>query len=183
MAEPPRKPLPTLEKALACPLLEGNLEQWIRCCTARFLPVARRVAGDDPHAHDALHESWVIVLQKLHTYRGGPPACSWVRAIVRHEALHGAQARAKEGPLGGEVATALESPEVEVYRAELRRLLLEAIDELPPTFREVVQLRDVEERSNADVAERLHISKQNVAVRLHRAHRLLRSMLTESIRL
>lgn len=174
MAEPRRKPLPTLEKALECPLLEGNLEQWIRCCTSRFLPLARRVAGDDAHAHDALHESWIIVLQKLRQYRGGPPACGWVRAIVRHEALHGAQARAKESPLGEEAVDGWESPDAEVYRAELRRLLLEAIDHLPPTFREVVKLRDIQERSNSEVAERLHISKQNVAVRLHRAHRLLR---------
>ena len=180
MTEPYRKPLPTLEEALKCPLLEGNLEQWIRCCTARFLPVARRVAGDDAHAHDALHESWVLVIQRLYHYKGGPPACSWVRAIVRHEALHGAQARAKEGPLNEEALAVLRSTEGEVYRAELRSLLLEAIDHLPPTFREVVQLRDIEERSNAEVAERLHISKRNVAVRLHRAHQRLRSMLTES---
>ena len=154
MTESRRRPLPTLEKALECPLLEDSLEQWIRCCAARFLPVARRVAGDDGHVHDALHESWIIVLQKLHTYRGGPPACSWVRAIVRHEALRGAQTRAKEESLGDEVAAALESPEVEAYRAELRHLLLEAIDELPPTFREVVRLRDVEERPPAEVADR-----------------------------
>ena len=44
-------------------------------------------------------------------------------------------------------------------------------------FREVVRIRDIEERSNAEVAERLHISKQNAAVRLHRAHRLLRARL------
>ena len=45
------------------------------------------------------------------------------------------------------------------------------------TFREVVRLRDIEERSNAEVAERLHISKWIAAVRLHRAHRLLRARL------
>ena len=86
-------------------------------------------------------------------------------------------ARAKKGPLDEEATSSLESPEAEVYRAELRRLLLEAIDELPPTFREVVKLRDVEERSNAEAAAELHIPKRNVAVRLHRAHRLLRARL------
>ena len=170
-------PQPTLQEAVKCPLLEGNLEQWIRCCTARFLPLARRVAGDDAAAHDALQESWIIVMQKLRQYRSGPPACSWVAAIVRHEALHGAMARAKDAPLDEEATSSWESPEAEFYRAELRRLLLEAIDHLPPTFREVVKLRDVEERSNAEAAAQLHISKRNVAVRLHRAHRLLRARL------
>ena len=97
VAELPRKSLPTPEKARECLLLEGNLEQWIRCCTARFLRVARRVAGDDARAHDVLHESWIIVLEKPRQYRGGPPACGGVRAVVRHEALHGTHARAKEG--------------------------------------------------------------------------------------
>ena len=65
-----------------------------------------------------------------------------------------------------------------VYVDELRRLLIKAIDELPPAFREVVKLRDIEERSNSDIAERLHIAKRNVSVRLHRAHRLLRARLS-----
>ena len=56
-------------------------------------------------------------------------------------------------------------------------LLLAAIDELPPTYREVLRLRDIQEHSNAEVAKELRISKQNAAVRLHRAHRLLRARL------
>ena len=58
-----------------------------------------------------------------------------------------------------------------------RWCLASAIDQLAPTFREVVRLRDIEDRLNAEVAVRLHISKRNVAQRLHRAHRLLRRRL------
>lgn len=189
---PPAKP--TLREAVACPLLDGDLEQWVRCCTGRFLPLARRVAGDDDVAHDALQQSWVIVLEKLHQHRGGAPACGWVGAIVRHEALHGATARRRESSLdavGGEAGSSAgrteragavwESPEVSVYARELTRLLLEVIDELPPTFREVVRLRDLEDRPPEEVARRLHISSRNVAVRLHRAHKLLRPRLLRRI--
>ena len=63
-------PNPTLREAVQCPLLDGELEQWVRCCTCRFLPLARRVAGDDDVAHDALQQSWVIVLEKLHQVPG-----------------------------------------------------------------------------------------------------------------
>lgn len=190
----PRQPpsSPKLEDAVQCPLLERDLERWVRCCTCRFLPLARRVAGDDDVAHDALQESWIIVLEKLHQYRGEAPACGWVGAIVRHEALHGAAARRRDVPLesardgegGGSVPGRTEpggavwaSPESATYARELTRLLLEVIDELPPTFREVVRLRDVEDCPTDDVARRLHISTQNVRVRLHRAHQLLRPQL------
>ena len=40
-------PAPTLEESVQCPLLDHDTEAWIRCCTARFLSLARRVAGDD----------------------------------------------------------------------------------------------------------------------------------------
>ena len=192
----PRHPQtnPTLADAVRCPLLESDLEQWVRCCTCRFLPLARRVAGDDDIAHDALQQSWVIVLEKLQQYRGGVPACGWVGAIVRHEALHGATAQQRELPLaadGGEASAIAEqtkgagavseSPEAAAYARELTRLLLEVIDELPPTFREVVRLRDVDHQSPQEVARRLHISTGNVAVRLHRAHKLLRPRLLRRI--
>ena len=174
------KPLePSLLRAIECPLLERDTERWLRCCTARFLPLARRVAGDDDLAHDALHEAWIIVMQRLHTYRGGPPACPWVHSIVRHEASRTVRPRAREEPLDAphERMADWRLPEADAYAAELRRVLLEAIDELPPTYREVVRLRDVEEHTTAEVAEQLHISKRNAAVRLHRAHRLLRTRL------
>ena len=187
--QPPSSP--RLEDAVQCPLLERDLEGWVRCCTCRFLPLARRVAGDDDIAHDALQQSWVIVLEKLHQYRGEPPACGWVGAIVRHEAAHGAMARRRDVPLesagdgdGASVPGRTEpdgavwaSPEAATYTRELTRLLLVVIDELPPTFRDVVRLRDVEDRSTDEVARRLHISTQNVRVRLHRAHQLLRPRL------
>ncbi len=159
-------------------LLEGNPEPWIRCCTRRFLPLARRVAGSDEHARDALHASWLLVLDKLQQYRGTSPACGWVAAIVRHEALHDAAERSRTEPLLiQERPSADLPPDAALYVAELRRLLMETINELPPTFQEVVWLRDIEDRPNAEVARRLHISKRNVATRLHRAHRLLRRRL------
>ena len=181
-------PKPKIEESVRCPLLEQNTEAWIRCCTSRFLPLARRVAGDDSVAHDALQESWIIVLQKLRQYQGGPPACAWVAAIVRHETTHRLMAERRELPLDGlEDAAAspwsgpgqsadAASPETETYSRELTHVLLEVIDELPPAFRDVVRLRDLEDRPAAEVARRLHLSRQNVAVRLHRAHRLLRAV-------
>jgi len=188
-SQPP--PGPELEEAVRCPLLERDLEEWVRCCTCRFLPLARRVAGDDDNARDALQQSWVIVLEKLHQYRGESPACGWVGAIVRHEAAHGARARGREvalestreaegGPAPGRTkpeSAVWASPEAATYSRELTRVLLEIIDELPSPYRDVVRLRDVEDRPTDEVARRLHISTSNVRVRLHRAHQLLRPRL------
>ena len=184
---------PGIEEAVRCPLLDHDPEAWPRCCTARFLPMARRsapvvigvtepkarIACDDATAQDALQDSWILVLEKLYQYRGEPPACGWVGTIVRHEAGHRAarQNRAALPAYAGPKAAAPTLDEA-VHRRHLLRILLEAIDHLPPTYREVVRLsRDFDERPISDVARELHISRSNVAVRLHRAHNLLRRRL------
>jgi len=105
---------------------------------------------------------------------------------VRHEAAHGATARgpfaapesARDGEGGSSRtepdAAVWASPEAAAYARELTRLLLEIVDELPSAYREVVRLREVEDRPTDEVARRLHTSAGNVRVRLHRAHQLLR---------
>lgn len=173
---------PPLEEAVRCPLLDRDSEAWLRCCTARFLPVARRVAGGDATASDALQESWIIVLEKLYQYRGEPPACGWVGAIVRHEAGHAAARSNRDSPLPpDEPAAGMADLDGTIYRRQLVRVLLEAIDHLPPTYADVVRMRDLDERPVAEVAQELHISRSNVAVRLHRAHKLLRRHLIRAL--
>lgn len=48
----PEASAPTLAEAVRCPLLEERQEEWIACCTARFLPLARRVTRNDAVAED-----------------------------------------------------------------------------------------------------------------------------------
>ena len=175
---------PSLEESIRCPLLDRDPDAWLRCCTRRFLPVARRVAGDDATARDALQESWIIVLEKLYQYRGGPPACGWVGAIVRHEAGHAAARTNRDAqprPDTDGPAAAAAGVDDALHRRQLVRVLLEAIDHLPPTYADVVRMRDLDDRPVAEVAQELHISRSNVAVRLHRAHKLLRRHLLQHL--
>jgi RNA polymerase sigma-70 factor, ECF subfamily len=55
--------------------------------------------------------------------------------------------------------------------------LQRALDRLPPAYRVVFMLRDVEELSTAEAADALGISDELVKVRLHRARRALREVL------
>lgn len=165
--------------ASACPLLRGDLEAWARCCTRRFLPIARGVTGDDELARDALQNSLLIVQAKLGQFRGGPVACSWIWTIVRREAARGGAAR-REVALHDQTAAPASTrptPERELQTREMMGLLLQAIQQLPPRYQEVVRLRDLESHSTVDVAGRLHLTPSGVASRLQRAHQLLRARL------
>ena len=70
------------------------------------------------------------------------------------------------------------SAEDGVQSDETRALVRRAIDMLPPHYRAVVMLRDVEELSNEETAEILAEAVSSVKSRLHRARMALREQLT-----
>lgn len=84
-------PTPKLKRAAKdCPLLESNSEAWIACCSHRFLPLAKRIAGDDSPVEDVRQSSWIKILQSInHACFDGPKACPWVHAIVTNTAGDG----------------------------------------------------------------------------------------------
>lgn len=105
-------------------------------------------------------------------FRGGPVACPWVWTIVRREAARGGAERREVALHDQPVvpASTRPTPERELQTRETTGLLSQAIRQLPPRYREVVRLRDLEGRSTVDVAGRLHLTRSGVASRLQRAH-------------
>ncbi len=71
-------------------------------------------------------------------------------------------------------------PEEFVINERLRRRLNVALKKLPPPYRLIVFLRDVEGLSTREVADVAGISEANVKTRLHRARLFLRQELEES---
>lgn len=174
-------PKPASRPAPACPLVEGRVDDWIRCCTARFLPVARQKTGDDATARDALQDSWIAVWRGIDRYRGRPPACAWVWTIVQRMALRCKARQRREVTADGHCARAPApagaNPENDADRRQLRRLLLEGISGLSPADRRIIRLRDLDELPPEQVAARLRLSRTAVSSRLHRAHSRLRRRL------
>ena len=67
-------------------------------------------------------------------------------------------------------------------RQEVRQLLQEAVDGLPPLYREIFMLRDVEELNIAEAAEVLQVTTATVKVRLHRARIMLQKTLAPHLK-
>ena len=168
-------PTPKLKRAAKdCPLLESNSEAWIACCSRRFLPLAKRIAGDDNLAEDVLLTSWIKILQSInHARFDGPKACPWVHSIVTNTAKNYHGQRGREGPLQ-DPRTRPPDPEALAQERELLVLLKEMIDLLPGTYRQVIKLRLYQGFSNKEISRLLHVSRGNVAVRMNRAINLLK---------
>jgi len=166
-----------------CALLESDMEGWIVCCSQRFFPLARRIAGEDSLAEDALQASWIKVLQSINqAYFDGPKACPWVGKIVANTAknVHHRRQRRREVPLF-EVQAPGRTPEDLAQERQMLTLLREMISLLPDTYRQVIELRLVEGLSTRQTADLLHVSRSNVSSRLNRAVKLLQQRLDSRI--
>jgi RNA polymerase sigma-70 factor, ECF subfamily len=152
----------------------------------RLYRVARAIVRDDGEAEDIMQAAYVHAYEHLRQFAGRAPFAAWLTRIAVHEALQRLRKRSRSDQLddsqidGGARANMVESspdPEQITTRAELRELLEEAILDLPEQYREVLMLRDVEELSTAETADALSLTEENVKVRLHRGHGMLRSWL------
>jgi RNA polymerase sigma-70 factor (ECF subfamily) len=162
----------------------------------RLYRVARAIVRNDSEAEDALQEAYMRAFTHLSSFRGQANLATWLTRITLNEARGSLRRRRPDVEIGaldsisdqGEFRVALfpaahaeADPEAAAARAEMRRLLERAIDELPEAFRLVFVLRDVEELSTDETASALGLRPETVKTRLHRARRLLRDSLGETL--
>lgn len=156
----------------------------------RLYRAARAILKGEAEVEDVLQEAYVRAYRSLDRFEGRSTFATWLTRIVVHEAL--ARRRKAErfeewDPMRHDTpdagARTRSTPEAEAASAEMRRLLERSIESLPEAYRLVVMLRDVEGLSTADAAECLETSEDNVKVRLHRAHAMLRRELFERAQL
>jgi RNA polymerase sigma-70 factor, ECF subfamily len=74
------------------------------------------------------------------------------------------------------------TPEEALLRGEFRRCLVKAIRALPPPYRLVFVLRDMEQLDTRQVAELMEVSEDTVKMRLHRARVFVRNELDKYLR-
>jgi RNA polymerase sigma-70 factor (ECF subfamily) len=160
----------------------------------RLYRVARAVLGDEAEAEDVVQEGYLRAFSHLKDFRGEASVETWLTRIVLNEALGRLRRRRKMVDLsvldvGGEGSRILmfpgversADPESDAARAQIRRLLERAVDDLPPAFRTVFVMRDVEGMSMEETAAHLGIRPETVKTRLHRARGMLRDNVEKKI--
>ena len=167
-------------------------EALVRQFGAHALTVARRLLRNDEEARDAVQDAFLQVFRALARFRGECKLSTWMHRIVVNAALMRLRARrrepeesidellpqfAEDGHWAHPVADWREPAEVALERREMRTLVRECIDRLPPSYRTVLLLRDIEELDTEETAGALGISANAVKIRLHRARQALRSLL------
>lgn len=126
---------------------------------------------------DAVQESLLVVSRKIRGLKAAAAFSSWLFTVVKRECRKLARLMFKLDPLPEEVAE-----EVLAHRSDetLRIDLAHALESLPAHYLEVVLLRDFEELTIAEMAERLNEPRGAIKSRLHRARELVREYMLGS---
>lgn len=156
----------------------------------RLYRIARAILRNDVEAEDVMQDAYVRAYEHLGQYAGRAPFSTWLTRIAVHESIARLHRSKRSQPLDeieydGDPSMELTSkspdPEQAASGSQMRELLEEAVLDLPESYRTVIMLRDIEELSTAETAEALDLTEQNVKVRLHRGHGMIRAWLVERI--
>jgi RNA polymerase sigma-70 factor (ECF subfamily) len=154
----------------------------------RVWRLAYQIVRDREEAWDVVQEAFIRAYQSLPSFRGQSAFYTWLFRIVVNLATDRVRQRAARGRAFGtepvpenEWAAALPDdaagPDEEAARREQRRRITRLLDVLPPNFRTIIMLSDVEGLSYREIAEVLNIPLGTVMSRLHNARKRLRELL------
>jgi RNA polymerase sigma-70 factor (ECF subfamily) len=165
----------------------------VRTLGGRMLSVARRFLHDEEAARDAVQDAFLSAFRAIHSFDGDAQLGTWLHRIVVNAALMKLRTRrrkpeqsiepmlpafAEDGHHASRPVVAwTESAEQALLRREARARVRAAIAALPESYRTVLLLRDIEERSTREAADRLGITENALKLRLHRARQALATKL------
>jgi RNA polymerase sigma-70 factor, ECF subfamily len=135
----------------------------------------RMLGGDASAAEDVVQEAWIRAVERMESFRGDSAIRTWLSGFVVRIAQEAMRAPVQ-----------LEERDLELMASDDRRLtgavdrvdLERAIAALPPGFRSVLVLHDVEGRTHDEIADLLGIVVGTSKSQLARARAALRLALT-----
>ena len=159
-----------------------------------FQPKIRRYLSRmiaDQAAEDITQEVFAKVSRSLDSFKGRSSFSTWIYRIATNAALDKLRSpsfkrSSKYTPLEDNTGTedrnawtGQTEPTVDqtLIRKEMSDCVREYVDRLPPSFRTVLILSELEGFKNQEIADILEISLDNVKVRLHRARAHLKKEL------
>lgn len=178
-------------------LVAGDRAEFARLVDAYSSPIYRlglRMLGNPQDAEDVLQSTFLNALTHLSEFEGRSSLSTWLYRIAANEALMLIRKKKPEINLehsedpeaGGNDENLLPTqfldwsalPEEELLSGEGKKILDQAIQDLPESMRIVFLLRDIEGLSIKETADGLNLTETNVKTRLLRARLFLREQLS-----
>jgi len=153
-----------------------------------------RLLGNKEDAADLMQETYIKAYENLNRFEGRSSFSTWLYRIATNNALMKLRKEKKKKvsidelkKIGDksyriEISDWSENPSSYFKSAELKEVLQKAIDSLPPKYKSVFILHDIEGLSLAEVAQILSLSVPAVKTRVHRSRMYLREKISEYIK-
>jgi RNA polymerase sigma-70 factor (ECF subfamily) len=170
-------------------------EQLVDTFGDRVYRLALRITGSNEDAEEAAQDALWTAARKIATFKGESAFGSWLYRIAANAAyqkLRARKAKSREIAMDDVLPTLdddgrhfepmadwSDRVDEQALQGELRRVLSDAIDGLPPDYRTALVLHDVEGLSNPDIAETLGISLPAVKSRVHRSRLFVRKQIAD----
>jgi RNA polymerase sigma-70 factor, ECF subfamily len=169
---------------------DSAFEELVRRYDRNVFRIAQHITQNREDAEDVVQEAFLKAYSNLGQFQEQSKFYTWLVRIAVNEALMKLRRRKPErtvsldediktedDSLPREIADWSPNPEQQYTQSELREILSKTIQGLPPGFRTVFVLRDVEGLSTEETAAALELSVPAVKSRLLRARLQLRERL------
>jgi len=166
-------------------------DELVRKYERQVFRIALRITQNREDAEDVTQDAFVKGFEKLDQFQGNSKFYTWLVRIAVNESLMRLRKRrtgkmvsidedveTEEGSVPRDLADWAPDPEQNFTQSELHKILEKTIKGLPPGFRVVFELRDVQGLSTEETSEALNLSIPAVKSRLLRARLQLRERLT-----
>lgn len=179
------KPRPVQDdRELAARLVRGDEEafdEFYRCLSTRLFSLALRLSANRSQAEDMTQEIFLHLLRKIHLYNGEASLSTWSYRVAVNFFISQLRRTRRDGNLvhldqleaGPAVPAALQQQEPPLDRFDLEK----GLAALPPGYREVLILHDVEGHPHQEIAALLGIAEGTSKSQLHHARLRIREFL------
>src|SRR5579862_6118175 len=170
---------------------DSAFEELVRRYDRNVFRIAQHITQNREDAEDVVQDAFLKAYGNLNQFQGQSKFYTWLVRIAVNEALMKLRRRrpermvsldedvkTEEDSVPREIADWSPNPEQLYKQSELKDILTRTIQGLPPSFRTVFVLRDVEGLSTEETAEALGLSIPAVKSRLLRARLQLRERLS-----
>ena len=163
-----------------------------RLHSGRVYALCLRMLRDPVEAEDLTQEAFLQLFRKLNTFRGESAFSTWLHRLTVNLVLM--RLRKKSPPMVSIEATADQDAEIDtatidvgvpdlLLEGSIDRLRLErCIAQLPPGYRGIFVLHDIQGYQHSEIAEIVRRSEGNSKSQLHKARMRLRELLHEAER-
>jgi RNA polymerase sigma-70 factor (ECF subfamily) len=159
--------------------LAGDEDAWaeiVRMHWRKVFNLAYKFVGRHDEAEDLTQDIFLRIFRALHTFDRRANFQTWLISISRNLCIDHYRSRRKEREtMARDVDAATltpasreRSPHGRLEQLDIRDLVRTALNELPPTLREAVVLRDLQDFSYLEIAERLKLPEGTVKSRINR---------------